>query len=361
MKARSLLAVAASALAAPAALSLPGSLSYLGFKTGGNYAPELALVNLTTANKEVLIDFANMSYESLFFQNVAYDWNRQVLLISLQYDANITDGLLLEYDLGARKVQSIVNTTYCWFVAVDAQDDNSLLCLTEKPFYSPPGRTPAAPLSAEARARKLRKRHGAKTAPRKAGQRPARVTDEEQEGYFVRIDRTTGASTYVSTWIDNAVSDNEAVTYDRAAGIIYAQMADDSDATYLVALTVTDGSVAAKTPLPGSLILFAFEHDRVSGLNYGVLANYSGSTWGTYFARLDLPSAAFTPIGPSTTFDAWTQLNAVTTLAPEVGLFFLTGFKADGSMWLLGVDLSTGALAGSMEVVNPFVDIHWHA
>ena len=110
--------------------TLAGSISYLRWKDQSNYAPEVALLNLTSNTSTTLIDFPDMSFESLFFENVVYDWRNGTLIISLQYDTNITNGLLLEYDLATRALVRVVNSTYCWYLAVDENDPNSLLCLT---------------------------------------------------------------------------------------------------------------------------------------------------------------------------------------------------------------------------------------
>lgn len=201
---------------------------------------------------------------------------------------------------------------------------------------------------------------GSRYAGRRA--RGRRVGDA-QEGFYVRLDRTTGAASYVSTWIAGSVPDNEAVTYDRSKGVIYAQMSnDDSGASSLVGLDVATGAVVTNVSLPTSIIFYAFEYDRLANATYGLLSVYSGM-WRTFFAKLDLATTGYTQVGGDATFDDYFQLNSITAPAPELRTLFTTAYanQSDPTLFLLGVDYATGAVTYTLPVNDPFVDIHYHA
>jgi hypothetical protein len=241
----------------------------------------------------------------------------------------------------------------------------------EEPFYYPPGssRRPAAGVDraqvvaahTAATKRDGRRRSGHGWPAGYAGRR-ARVGDA-QEGFFVKLDRTTGGATYVSTWIAGSVPDNEAATYDRAAGVIYAQMSnDDTDASSLVGVAVATGAVVTNVSLPTSVIYYAFEYDRLANATYGLLSVYSGA-WRTFFAAIDLASGTYTQVGGDATFGRYFQLNSITAPAPELKTLFTTAYanQSDPALYLLGVDYTTGAITYTLPVTDPFVDIHYHA
>lgn len=125
-----LLAALAGAVSAAPTVPITGSLSYLDFKAGSNYAPEVSLLDLVTNTSSSVVSFADMSYESLFWANAAYDWRGGVLLVSMQRDSNISLGVILEVNLTSKAVVRVVNTTYCWFLELDEADPNTLHCLT---------------------------------------------------------------------------------------------------------------------------------------------------------------------------------------------------------------------------------------
>jgi len=51
---------------------------------------------------------------------------------SLQYDGDVTKGVLFGYDTLQRKMVINRNTTYCWFMEVDPSDPSMMYCLAEK-------------------------------------------------------------------------------------------------------------------------------------------------------------------------------------------------------------------------------------
>lgn len=124
------LALLAASLASSTVAALPGGLTYLGWASSGQDAPQLSYLDLTSNASTPLIAFPSMSYGSLFFQNTVWDWTNGIMIVSMQYDSNITQGLLLEYDLTTKSLLRSVNSTYCWYIEIDEADPTKLLCLT---------------------------------------------------------------------------------------------------------------------------------------------------------------------------------------------------------------------------------------
>ena len=169
-------AVAAAAAAAPAntpasdVRAVPGSLSYLRWRPGSKYAPELALLDLASNASSVVADWADMSYESLFIESSAYDWRSGLLILSMQADANISQGALLEVNLTSRSIVRAAAAPYCWFLALDAADDNTLLCLTGASARDGGGRAgPAGGWRDGLACRAVRHCGGGRTCPAREG------------------------------------------------------------------------------------------------------------------------------------------------------------------------------------------------
>ena len=111
-------------LAAPA-LPLPGGLAFLTFEQG-TYDVELAVYSLAKKAPESLYNFSSEIFESGFWVESALvagnsSTTHATWVSNVQYDANQTQGALLQIELTDRALRW-VNATYCWFMALDARD-----------------------------------------------------------------------------------------------------------------------------------------------------------------------------------------------------------------------------------------------
>jgi hypothetical protein len=183
--------------------------------------------------------------------------------------------------------------------------------------------------------------------------------DDTLNSYYVKLDRTTGATTYVSTWMTGASPANEALTYDEAKGVLYAMMVDNTDfTTYVVGVDAATGAVASKLRF-GNVIFYNFVWH--AGTVFSLMTDL-GSGWATYLAAVDLRTGQYTPVGALDNYGAWFQWNGASTVAPPVGAagtMFTTMFsnQTDPLLWVVGVDLATGDVVYATPTDNAFIDI----
>jgi hypothetical protein len=127
-------ALAAVGGAAAAAGKLPGSLGFLQWNPdpARQYAPQLAALSLATNATTPLVNFSDNSYESSYIKITAYDAAAGLWTVNLQFQGDDNVGLLAVTNVshGKAALQRTVNSTFCFFLAADPRDENTLLCLT---------------------------------------------------------------------------------------------------------------------------------------------------------------------------------------------------------------------------------------
>lgn len=232
----------------------------------------------------------------------------------------------------------------------------------EDPYYTPPGAAPRSVTAAGTRrdAGRTRRVHPGMLARGDATAATATAPgDDTLNSYYVKLDRTTGAATYVSTWMTGASPANEALTYDEDKHILYAMMVDNTDfTTYVVGIDAATGAVASKLRF-GNVIFYCFAWH--AGTVYSLMTDLN-SGWATFLAAVDLATGQYSPVGALTNYGQWFQWNGASTVAPvggAGGTLFTTMFsnQTDPLLWVVGVDLAGGDVVYAAPTDNAFIDI----
>lgn len=130
------LVVAGGATATATTAKLPGSLGFLQWNPdpARSYAPQLAALSLATNATTPLVDFPDNSYESSYIKITAFDAAAGLWTVNLQYQGDDNVGLLAEVNVthGKAALLRTVNSTFCFYLAADPRDENTLLCLTRE-------------------------------------------------------------------------------------------------------------------------------------------------------------------------------------------------------------------------------------
>ena len=91
-------------------------------------------------------------------------------------------------------------------------------------------------------------------------------------------------------------------------------------------------------------------------------------TRGAFFGTVEPSTGAATPLSNASFFNTtyWNQFTTISTIAPEIGVFFSTAFHygvpqppSDPILHLIGNSLTTGAIVYDATVQNPFCEIIW--
>ena len=251
-------------------------------------------------------------------------------------------GLLLGYDLATREPLFRLNastTPICWHLAVDtARHPGKLLCLSER----------AATTTAMA----------------------AAVHGSVDTNYVVAVDVSSGAVTDVGAFPPNLIIGENVATYDSAAGVFYALLAPPpptqpgpEQPLQLCGMNVMTGNIVSQAPLPLSMNILNMDFDATTNLTNAVVHNTTFSQTAAAlsgamdvlsvtecFARLDMSSLAYTPVGPEGAYAArgFNQINAGfgSSLRRE---YLMTAFKINATshaahLFLVGTDMDRGGV-----------------
>jgi hypothetical protein len=342
---------AALSVAASAASNVTGGLTFLTFAEG-TYDVELGLLNLADSAITPLYTFPGATVDSGFWVESSYVTPGGSSWVSnVQYDANATQGALVEFTFATKAVRA-VNATYCWamFLAADDATGTSILCVADNAMDVP--------------RRKRRPPRGVPTAP-PAAHPPVRLRDSRMV-YVFRISSLTGAQTTVGTF---PAGQEEAldVTYDTKRNLIYCLLSNDvTNANALFTFNVAAGAPAPNPPpVAYDKILYAMQYDERTDGIVAMASTYddSAQAWNTGFGTVDPATGNFTPVGAvNGTFAALRQFNDIDAIAPSIHTFFFTAFDwniADTQLYVVGVDVGSGDIVLKTPVRNPFIDISY--
>ena len=367
-----------SASSAPSASApLQGFISFLHY-VGPQTAPKpvLAALDLSSGKISTLAALQELD-SSLLQQSTAFlDAPTNVWVLSMQEDANLTDGRLVQLDWATKKLVPPLASTYCWAVFSTPNPDQ-VLCLTEWPFWNYSTAPPRSP-----RVRRMRHREH-RSAPDAARTRGAVAAPPlQQEQFILLLDRATGAATQVNRgWSDNDVPSNDVITVDRTDPddhIIIAWMSDavTNDNT-LYTVQASTGKVLSKRPTSPSVILYNLEFNHASSApggensnsTFGIATSYEpGKPFVSFFARFHAELGTWAQIGPSGTFDKYGYIEGVAAAAPSIGVYFamassLNNVTKEAAFTLLGVDTKTGLVVYEQDLstMTYLSAIHYHA
>ena len=254
-------------------------------------------------------------------------------------------GVTFGYDLARGVPLFHFNTSICWHLAVDPDDEHSLLCLEE---------------------------------------RSANATDTN---YVSRIDVRTGTSTAVGSFPSNLIVGMNDATFDAAARVFYALLAPPPPThagpvqlMHLCGMDVRSGAVVSNVKLPAGFIIDNMDWDSSTGRINAIVRNISwGGDGGTeavseteQYGALNATTGTFVAVGADQAYRKrnYTQINSAFTAAPR-RTYFGGMFKQDVStraarLFLVGTDADTGAIVYEYErpgqgVGANFVDMEYYA
>lgn len=115
---------------------------------------------------------------------------------------------------------------------------------------------------------------------------------------------------------------------------------------------------------PPCILSSAVEYDEASDSVFAVVED----TRGAFFGTVEPSTGAATPLSNASFFNVtyWNQFNTISTIAPEIGMFFSTIFHyavpqppSDPILHLVGNSLTSGEIVYDAIVQNPFCEILW--
>jgi hypothetical protein len=347
-------ALAGFAASTGCAAPLQGYISFLHY-VGPQTAPKpvLAALDLSSGKVSTLAALPELD-SSLLQQSTAFlDPPTNVWALSMQEDANLTDGRLVQLDWTTGKLLPMLLSTYCWAIFSTPNPDQ-ILCMTEWPFWNYSSASSALP-------RGRRERRSAADAARARAAVAAPPLQQEQ--FILLLDRATGAATQVNRgWSDNDVPSNDVITMDRTNPddhIIISWMSDaDTSDNTLYTVQASTGKVLSKRPTSPSVILYNLEFNHASSApggentnsTFGIATSFApGKPFVSFFARFHAELGTWTQIGPSGTFDKYGYIEGVAAAAPSIGVYFAMASSVNNAtkaavFTLLGVDTKTGLI-----------------
>jgi hypothetical protein len=211
------------------------------------------------------------------------------------------------------------NTSNCWHIAVDKDDPDSLLCISEDVHVS--------------------------------------KTDYWQ-CRLSKINLKTGEEMTVGRFPPNLIA-TYAATYDSAKGIFYAFLAQPPPThsgtqppDSVLGMDSRTGTIVTNASHPFELMLKTFDWDAKSGKVLAIVETYEdtggGQTWREHFGSLhvDMGGEAlqFEPRGAADAYKArgYTQINTG-AMAADRGMYFASMFKKD-RLFLVGTNAESGAV-----------------
>ena len=134
-----------------------------------------------------------------------------------------------------------------------------------------------------------------------------------------------------------------AVTYDPIARIFYAGLNRYLGDSWLYGMDVDTGEIVSQPTFSDSMLVQSLAHDADHDSGFGVVqVNGGGGNWTTRFAQINLATLNITLLGDDSydALDAYGQFNGPGVSGPSI--HFITAFRPDQSLWLVGVDVTTG-------------------
>jgi hypothetical protein len=298
---------------------LKGALGFITFAEG-SFALELDAWNLSTNTSNVLYEFPNDYLESGYVEGSTIVNNTWYL--SLQYDSDEKQGVLVTYDIAHKKLLSTFNTTFCYGLWANPLVKGEMLCL-------------ALDL----------------------------LPNGTQATFLHKIELASHKDTIVGTYLPGyAPYTVDALDVKRGIIVNSAAPLNGGGDNVLNLIDITTGKQIGVTSYPEYRAFIELDYDVVSGDVYSVVDDIVNTDRVTYFGTVDIATAAGTPVG-NANFSYFGQLNTISTVAPEIGTFFSTAFHyvqpTEPVLYLVGNDLRTGAFNYMSVIRNPFCDIEW--
>jgi len=314
-------AAAASPLSAP---PLAGELFYATCALPQCDTLALALWTLANNSGAVQYDFPFDSFEDGYVADSVLVGG-DVVVLSLQYDGQPQQGYLLSYNTTSSAIVGGFNASFCFGLFADPADEDRLLCLALEPTCD--GGTQCSQL-----------RH---------------------------LSRSAQTDVLVAQFMPNAAPYTVSC-FDAARGLIYSTFGglDTIGPNVIAAIDKDTGAIVSNASFPISTAYLELEYDSVTDKVYAVVEDASD---GAFFGIVEPSTGAATPVG-SNRFNTsyWNQFNTISTIAPEIGVFFSTAFHygqqqppADPILHLIGNSLATGEIVYDSVITNPFCEILW--
>jgi hypothetical protein len=323
-------AAAASAAAAAASFRahpLAGDLFFASCNLPECSTLSLDLFELSNQSITDLYDFPFDSFEDGFVADNALVGTE--LIMSLQYDGKPQQGYLLTVDLADKTVSPTgFNSTMCFNLWVAAADPDTVICLAVQP----------------------------------------KCDGGSQCSEVHHISRSTRKDTRISSFLPD-YAPYTVSTFDTKRNLIYSTFAplNGGGDNVLLTLDASTGKVRNQTSFPYNLAFIELEYDPQTDLVYAVTED--GATGTTFFGTVDVETATATPLSSKAFFNTtyWNQFNTISTVAPEIGVFFSTAFHyevpgpppSEPVLHLVGNSLATGEVVYDEVVANPFCEIAW--
>ena len=240
---------------------------------------------LGTNTSQTLYSFPNGEFEDGYVADSVLIGS--TVVISLQYDSLPDQGYLVEFDLNTNSVVKGYNTSQCFSIWADPADasGDALLCLALEP-----------------------KCDGG-----------AQCTE------FRRISRSNGSDVLVSSFLPN-YAPYTVSCLDSKRGLIYSSFGPLSGGpgNIIAAIDQRTGALVSNASFPLDIAYIEFEYDPVTDRVYSVVE----SPQGTFFGTVDPATGVATPLSDHAFFNTtyWNQWNTISTIAPQIGVFFSTAF-----------------------------------
>lgn len=315
-----------AAASPPAAVPLAGDLFYATCALPQCETLALALWSLANSSGTDLFDFPFDSFEDGYVADSVLVDGGEVVVLSLQYDQRPQQGFLLSFNLTSRAIVGGFNASFCFGLFSDPADGDRLLCLALEPACD--GGTQCSQL-----------RH---------------------------ISRAAQTDTLVAQFLPDAAPYTVSC-FDEARGLIYSTFGglNTIGPNVIAAIDKETGAVVSNASFPTTTAYIELEYDDVTDKVYAVVEDAQD---GAFFGVVEPATGVATPVGPAAFFNTtyWNQFNTISTIAPEIGVFFSTAFHydvpqppSDPILHLIGNSLATGEIVYDEVVQNPFCEILW--
>lgn len=312
--------------ALPAKQGLAGELFYATCALPQCDTLALALWSLANNTGSVMYDFPFDSFEDGYVADSVLVDGGEVVVLSLQYDQRPQQGYLLSFNLTSRTIVDAFNASFCFSLFADSADDDRLLCLALEPTCD--GGSQCSQL-----------RH---------------------------LSRAEHTDVLISQFMPNAAPYTVSC-FDTARGLIYSTFGglETIGPNVIAAIDKDTGAVISNASFPITTAYIELEYDDVTDKVYAVVEDEQD---GAFFGVVEPATGAASPIGPKSSFNTtyWNQFNTISTIAPEIGVFFSTAFHygvpqppSDPILHLIGNSLATGEIVYDEIVTNPFCEILW--
>lgn len=326
VRVRDALARASAALAPVQPAALAGELFYATCALPACETLALSLFDLANASSTNLFDFPLDSFEDGYVADSVLAPGG-VVILSLQYDGRPQQGFLLSFNLTSRTILSGFNSSFCFALFLDPSDatGDNLLCLALEPTCD--GGSQCSQL-----------RH---------------------------ISRAAQTDTLVSQFMPNAAPYTVSCL-DTKRNLIYSTFGglNTIGPNLIAAITIDTGVVVNNASFPISTAYIELEYDYVTDAVYAVVEDAQD---GAFFGTVEPSTGVATPVGTNRfNTSYWNQFNTISTVAPEIGVFFSTAFHygvpnppSDPILHLVGNSLTTGEIVFDEVIQNPFCEILW--